>query len=105
MNRITAAVCLLAGLSLNCSALAAEPLVVDVWPGKSPGDAGIKGEEYSRTYKSKLIGAPTRLITNVTRPTLTVYRPPAAKNNGTAMLICPGGGYHDLFWELEGEEV
>jgi acetyl esterase/lipase len=23
----------------------------------------------------------------------------------TAMLICPGGGYHDLFWELEGEEV
>ena len=21
------------------------------------------------------------------------------------MLICPGGGYHDLFWELEGEEV
>jgi acetyl esterase/lipase len=21
------------------------------------------------------------------------------------MLICPGGGYHNLFWELEGEEV
>ena len=21
------------------------------------------------------------------------------------MVICPGGGYHDLYWELEGEEV
>jgi acetyl esterase/lipase len=48
---------------------------------------------------------PTRLITNVTRPTITVYRPPADRNTGTAMVICPGGGYWDLFWELEGEEV
>jgi acetyl esterase/lipase len=31
---------------------------------------------------------------------------PDEKNNtGTAMIICPGGGYHDLFWYLEGEEV
>ena len=21
------------------------------------------------------------------------------------MIICPGGGYWDLYWELEGEEV
>ena len=48
---------------------------------------------------------PTKLITNVTRPTLTVYRPSPDKNLGTAMVICPGGGYWDLYWELEGEEV
>jgi acetyl esterase/lipase len=48
---------------------------------------------------------PTRLITNVTRPTLTIYQPPKDRNTGTAMLICPGGGYWDLYWELEGEEV
>jgi acetyl esterase/lipase len=84
---------------------AAEPLVVDLWPGKAPGDVGIKGEEYSRVYESPILKGPTRLITNVTRPSITVYSPPKEKNNGTAMLICPGGGYHDLFWELEGEEV
>jgi acetyl esterase/lipase len=83
---------------------AAGPLVVELWPGSVPGDAGIEGPEKSRVYSSKLVGK-TRLITNVSRPTLTVYRPPAAKNTGTAMLICPGGGYHELFWELEGEEV
>jgi len=105
MNRITSTVSLLIGFFLTYPAFAAGPLVVELWPGKTPGDVGIKGEENSRTYESKLIGAPTRLITNVTKPTLTIYSPPADKNNGTAMLICPGGGYHDLFWELEGEEV
>jgi acetyl esterase/lipase len=36
---------------------------------------------------------------------LTVYRPSPDRNTGTAMIICPGGGYWDLYWELEGEEV
>jgi acetyl esterase/lipase len=86
------------------SAVAAPPIVVDVWPGKTPGDLGIKGQETSRIHQSPLVG-PTKLITNVTKPTLTVYSPPPEKNNGTAMVICPGGGYWDLYWELEGEEV
>jgi acetyl esterase/lipase len=84
--------------------LAGEPLVVDLWPGKTPGDAGISGKETSRVHQSPLVG-PTRLITNVTHPTLTVCLPPREKNTGTAMIICPGGGYWDLYWELEGEEV
>ncbi len=86
------------------SAVAAPPIVVDLWPGKTPGDLGIKGQETSRIHQSPLVG-PTKLITNVTKPTITVYSPPPEKNNGTAMVICPGGGYWDLYWELEGEEV
>jgi len=101
-------VCLLSIL-VSCSAPptaspAAPPIVVDLWPGATPGDIGIKGEEKSRIVQSPLVG-PTRLITNVSKPTLTIYSPPKDKNNGTAMLICPGGGYWDLYWELEGEEV
>ncbi|MDR3619661.1 MAG: alpha/beta hydrolase [Paludisphaera borealis] len=104
MYRITLAVVLLAGFVAVGPASADEPLVVDLWPGKAPGDVGIKGEETSRIHPSPLVG-PTKLITNVTKPTLTIYRPPAAKNTGTVMVICPGGGYWDLYWELEGEEV
>jgi acetyl esterase/lipase len=48
---------------------------------------------------------PTLLVTNVTRPTLTLYRPAPEQDSGTAMLICPGGGYWNLYWQLEGEEV
>src|SRR5262249_23190849 len=47
----------------------------------------------------------TRMVTNVTEPTLTIYRPAKEKDTGTAMLICPGGGYWNLYWQLEGEEV
>ncbi len=83
---------------------AADPLVLDLWPGKTPQDIGIPGEEKSRIHPSPLVG-PTKLITNVTQPTLTVYRPPSGHNTKTAMIICPGGGYWDLYWELEGEEV
>ena len=94
----------LVGAFAALTAFAAEPLVIDVWPGKTPGDVGINGQETSRIHPSPLVG-PTKLITNVTKPTLTIYQPAKDKNTGTAMVICPGGGYWDLYWELEGEEV
>lgn len=80
------------------------PLVVPVWPGKAPGDYGTIGEEKFRSPDN----APTKdakWLTNVTKPTLTVYRPPEEKNTRTAMLVCPGGGYWNLAWDLEGEEL
>jgi acetyl esterase/lipase len=105
MRRIAFTACLVLGFCVSGTARAADPLVVDLWPGKAPGDAGIEGQETSRMYESAIIEGPTKLVTNVTRPTLTIYPPAPDKNTGTAMLICPGGGYHNLFWELEGEEV
>src|SRR5438552_16514084 len=68
------AVPLLVGLSATIPASAAEPLVVDLWPGKTPGDVGIKRQETRRIHRSPLVG-PTRLITNVSKPTLTIYQP------------------------------
>jgi acetyl esterase/lipase len=98
----------LAAAAVFCSfasgLFSAEPIVVELWPGQTPGDVGISGEEKSRIHPSKIVG-PTKLITNVSKPTLTIFRPPRERNTGTAMIICPGGGYWDLYWELEGEEV
>ncbi len=104
MRRLTSAAWLLAVVFVSNSVSAAEPVVIDLWPGTTPGDVGIKGAETSRIHPSPLVG-PTKLITNVTKPTLTIYPAPKDKNTGTAMIICPGGGYWDLYWELEGEEV
>lgn len=104
MRRLISLTALLVTLALCGNALAADPIVVDLWPGNTPGDAGIRGEEKSRIHPSPLVG-PTKLITNVSKPTLTVYLPPREKNTGTAMVICPGGGYWDLYWDLEGTEV
>jgi acetyl esterase/lipase len=103
---MTRSICALLLITLFVvSVAAAEPVVIDVWPGKTPGDAGINGEETSRTYESEIIEGPTKLVTNVSHPTLTIYSPAKESDTGTAMIICPGGGYHNLFWELEGEEV
>jgi acetyl esterase/lipase len=111
MRRIAAAVALPLFLCAAPPAAADDkPLVVELWPDKIPDDFGDIGPEKVRmspkhTAKEVEITEPTRLITNVRKPTLTVYRPAKDKDTGTAVLICPGGGYWDLYWQLEGEEV
>ena len=87
-----------------------KPLVVDLWPGKAPDETSDIGPEKVRMSpqldrKQVEVTEPTRLITDVSKPTITVCRPPKDKDCGTAILICPGGGYWNLYWQLEGEEV
>ncbi|HUT12504.1 MAG TPA: alpha/beta hydrolase [Thermoguttaceae bacterium] len=91
-------------LVIGTSALAEDrPLVLDVWPGEVPGEKGDIAEE-------KLIprgpepGSCERL-TNVSKPTISVYRPKEADGPTAAVLICPGGGYSILAWDKEGTEV
>ena len=45
------------------------------------------------------------IVRNVVDPTLTVYFPPPNKANGTAIIICPGGGFHMLSVNSEGAEA
>jgi acetyl esterase/lipase len=92
------------------TAPAAGPFVVELWPEKIPEETAEIGAERVRMSpkldrKQVEITEQTLLITNVTKPTITIYRPAGDKETGTAMLICPGGGYWDLYWQLEGEEV
>jgi len=39
------------------------------------------------------------------RPSLTVYAPPAGKADGSAMVVCPGGGYGHLAVDHEGVQI
>jgi acetyl esterase/lipase len=68
-------------LALSFAGPAQSPKVIDLWPDGVPGAVG--NEE-------------------VDRPTLTVYAPPADKANGTAIILCPGGGYFYLTGAKEG---
>ena len=87
-----------------------KPMVVELWPGKAPDEVDGIGDELVRMSpkldrKQVEVTESTRLVTNVTKPTIAVYRPKKDKDTGTAVIICPGGGYWNLYWELEGEEV
>ena len=92
------------------AAAAAPPQVVELWPGTPPDEPGGIGPETVRmspqlSTRKVEVTESTRLVTNVTRPSLAIYRPAKERDTGTAVLICPGGGYWDLYWQLEGEEV
>ena len=87
-----------------------EPEVIELWPGTPPDEHDTIGAEYVRkspalTRDQVEVTDSTRMITNVTKPTISIFRPDPKLNTGTSMLICPGGGYWNLYWELEGEEV
>src|SRR5436190_8961462 len=109
--RIAAALLSFAALGMvGPSVSAGEPLVVELWPGKVPDENDNIGAEYVRMSpnserKQVEVFEPTRMVTNVTKPSITIHRPEKEKETGTAMLICPGGGYWNLYWQLEGEEV
>ncbi len=103
-------------LLIACSCLAGpacaadKPLVVELWPGKIPDDTVNLGEEKfllsPRLDRRQVeVTEPTKMVTNVRKPSITICRPAKDKDSGTAMLICPGGGYWNLYWQLEGEEV
>ncbi|MEW6157760.1 MAG: alpha/beta hydrolase [Verrucomicrobiota bacterium] len=94
--------------SLAGAALASEPArVLDLWPGTPPGEKGDIGEERDMTKPAdgQIAGRRVMRIGNVSKPTLSIYPAPASQNTGTAVLVCPGGAYRILAWDLEGTEV
>ena len=106
MNRVERLLAAVSVLLLVCaiSARADAPLTLEVWPAKPPGETGDIGPEKIEE-KPGPAGRPIHLITNVAKPTLTIYRPITVKDIGAAVVICPGGAYSVLAWDLEGEEV
>lgn len=76
-------------------AIAAGPLVLPLWPEGVPDAKPALGpnkvDEDGRT-------------TNITEPTLTVYPAAVDRPNGTAVIICPGGGYVRQSTRREGEQ-
>ncbi len=99
----TAVLLLLASTAFAADAPAPTTTVVDVWPGQVPGESGEAAPE--KTTAGNAVGAPIKLLTNVTHPTLTIYKPDSAIDTHASVVICPGGGYSILAWDLEGEEV
>ena len=85
----------------------AEPLTLNVWPGKPPGETKELPPEADQTKPQDKLIAGRRIIKlgNVSTPQLAVYRPAKEKDTGAAVVICPGGGHHILAYDLEGTEV
>jgi acetyl esterase/lipase len=75
------------------------PEVVRIWPGAAPGTEDWTGEEKDTIPEGSSLPV---LVTNVTMPTLTVFRPDPAKATGAAMIVAPGGAFQALAFNSEG---
>jgi acetyl esterase/lipase len=87
------------------ASIAAAQEVIPLYPGTPPGSTSSStSENYpEREYFSKIWN--TEVVTNVTKPSLTVFKPAPELKNGTAVVICPGGGFMALSINSEGNDV
>jgi acetyl esterase/lipase len=73
--------------------------VIQLYNGAAPGPE-------TWTYSEKSIKTPgVDIVYNVSHPTLTVYMPAPNTATGTAMVVCPGGGFYILVTGSEGDDV
>jgi acetyl esterase/lipase len=88
----------LAALTLSFSIfplLANAQQVVPLWKNGAPGFEARRDEpEQHQDWWYK----------NIHNPSLTVFVPPAAKANGTAVVVAAGGGHRELVFNPEGVE-
>jgi acetyl esterase/lipase len=75
--------------------------LVHLWPGKVPGEAKEKNAAVTGASENDNI----IIIAEVTDPAFEVFLPDKSVKNGAAVIICPGGGYQILAWDLEGTEI
>jgi acetyl esterase/lipase len=73
-----------------------DPLVIPLWKNGAPGFENRRSEpEEAKDY----------WVRNIHNPSLTAYFPRAGTANGTAVIICPGGGHNKLVITAEGKEA
>lgn len=75
--------------------------VIHLWPNEVPGASEEKAAAVISDNSSRNV---TR-IAKVTNPLLEVFRPTKGNDNGSSIIICPGGGYQILAIDLEGYEI
>jgi acetyl esterase/lipase len=71
-------------LAVSLTAQPQAPAPIPLWANGAPGALGTADED---------------------TPTITPYLAPAARAVGTAVIVCPGGGYLHLSMEKEGSDV
>ncbi|MEP6682822.1 MAG: alpha/beta hydrolase [Parafilimonas sp.] len=69
---------------------------ISLWKNGAPGFENKKNEpELAKDW----------WVRNINNPSLTVFLPSKEKANGTAVIICPGGGHMNLVYNAEGVDA
>ncbi len=93
---VVALICVIATIG----SLSAQVQVIDLWNGKVPG--AIQSDEFKQNVDTTAGWIDKH---SIVKPDLYFYPAPAEKATGTAVVICPGGGYSGLAIRHEGLQV
>ncbi len=96
MTKITVLFTFLFGVAAAAVAQETIPLYAGEIPNaiEAPDEEFVGDPSAEHTFKLK-----------ISRPTLSIYLPDPQRANGTAVVICPGGGYTGLSIVNEGSEI
>ena len=85
-------------VGLSAAIAWAQPTILNVWPHGVPGS--IPDMQY--TEESATSNDGIQRISKISNPTLTIFLPPKENAKGTAIVVCPGGGYSIVAINHEG---
>jgi acetyl esterase/lipase len=86
---------------LSLSSFSQKKDIIYLWPGKVPGEAKEKQLPVLDSDRSNNV----MRYNEVTNPAIEIWLPDPAVRNGASVIICPGGGYRILAYDLEGTEI
>ena len=85
----------------SMNAIAQSTDTIYLWPDKVPDELAPKNAaRQTDNVKGNVIR-----LTDITDPMMVVYKPSEKNNNGSSIIVCPGGGYSILAVDKEGYEV
>lgn len=99
MNKIIRAIFNATIIACLATHLNAAENELPIYDGVAPGSENWTHKEVRSTGPGEIT------IRNVIQPTLTAFLPEPATATGTAVIVCPGGGFRFLSWENEGTIV
>ena len=76
---------------------------INLWPAGAVPDEPEGIEKRKKPTTIDKVGK--MRIAYVDEPSITVYKAPKERSNGTSVIIFPGGGYNILAWTHEGTEI
>jgi len=79
----------------------AQQKVLQLYNGAAPGSESWTWNEAENDNNAWQ----TKVVYNVSHPTLTVFEPDSMASTGTAVIICPGGAFHALSINSVGVDV
>lgn len=92
---------------LNTSVKSQTPIEKTLWPDGIPNNPIHYLEEKVRSevVNESSLSKKNRVFSQVSTPTYILYQPKKKKANGVAVVICPGGGFRDVWFDREGVDL